>query len=494
MEANKHKLCKYITWEYPKPKAYMRIQWYFFITLFIIGVLFWIGFLHSDDSLLTAYDWGKENAYLDTLRLAQINGLLPWQWREPFFHDTDKFLAIPEVVLTPDIILLRWLSNNNFVIFHLILFYATGFFGSFLIAKKLNASNLAFTFFWLIFNFNGYITAHMAIGHFQWTGYFLIPLFFIILFKFEEQSEKAVYFDVTSVLSMAFLFGVLFLNGSAHVVVWCSMFLVIVLLLRWRMFPNIVASIFFGFILGLGRLLPAAIWFPKKHDLFAGYLTFSSFLDAFTSLRLHDSTGLYAGGAWEYDFYIGFVAFTILSVSLAVAIKQNCVPYQSHLFIAAGLFLLLSFGYVYAGSVYAFIKILPSSVVTSFVTIERVPSRFAVIPFTFFLIISITGIDELLRSRQKSIKFFLLIGLPLTIGELFFHFNYWRVDFIEQSFQNLPSLTVSLTPYTDQTYMIIVYVSWAVSLFLLIVTGFFLSRDFYANRKWLMFKSSENGQ
>jgi hypothetical protein len=334
----------------------------------------------------------------------------------------------------------------------------------------------------------------MAVGHFQWTGYFLIPFFFIILFKFEEQSRKAVYFDVTSVLGMAFLFGVLFLNGSIHIVMWCSMFLIIVLLVRWTMFPNIVASIIFGFILGVGRLLPAAIWFPKNQDLFAGYPTFSSFLDAFTSLHLHDSTGLHAGGSWEYNFYIGFVAFTILSVSLAVAIKQNRVPYQLHLFIAAGLFLLLSFGYVYAGSVYAFIKILPLHFVKSLVSIERVPSRFVVIPFTYFLIISLTGIDKLFRSREKSVKYFIIIGLLLTIGELFFHYNYWRADFIGQSFQNLTKLTVSLALYSDQTYISIVYASWAVSLFLLIVTAFFLFRNLYTNRKWLMFKTSESEQ
>lgn len=450
---------EHVLFRHPNTRAHYRVRSCFFIILFLLGIAHWVGFFNAGDLSLVAYDWVKEDAYLNTLREALTSGVIPWRWSEPFYHGTQNFLANPEIILTPDIVLLRWIPNSIFVIIHIILLYSVGFFGCLLITRKLNASFVAFLIFWLVFNFNGYVIAHLAVGHLQWTGYFLLPFFFIILSTFVRESQSASSIVTTPALGMGLLLGVLFLNGSFHIAVWCSMFMTIALLWRWSMFLNVVTAIIIGGLLGLGRLLPAALLFPEKKDFISGYPSFGTVLDAFTSLRRHDfggSGGIFGTlGWWEYDIYIGFVAFIILVICLAVALKRSKVAGQLPLFAAAGVFLLLSFGNVYA-------LIATSSF--PFAGIERVSSRFIVMPFMLFLITAMKGIDELFCSWPTSSKRAVLIGIPFVAYELVLHSLYWRVDFLERSFQQKTKPVLSLVPNSDQIYTLSVYAGWSASL------------------------------
>ena len=390
---------EHVLFRYPKTRAHYWVRSSFFITLFLIGIVHWVAFFNAGDLSLVAYDWVLEGAFLNTLREAQTSGVIPWRWSEPFgsalealvdTHDTRNFLANPEVVLTPDIILLRWIPNSIFVITHVVLFYTAGFFGSIFIARKLNASFVALLFFWLVFNFNGKLTAHLAVGHLPRAGYFLLPFFFIILSRFVTEAQSASSIGTTSVLGMGMLLGVLFLNGSFHEAVWCSMFMVIALLWRWSMFLNVVTSVLVGSLIGLGRLLPAVLAFPQTERPFrSGYPSFGTALDAFTSLRGHDFVrmGERFGdlGWWEYDIFVGFVAFIILVIAFTIAVKRSKVGRQMPLFAAGGVFLLLSFGNVHA---------LIAKSPFPFAGIDRVSASFIVIPFMLFLITAMAGIDE----------------------------------------------------------------------------------------------------
>lgn len=226
---NTYTLITEAIFQYPKTRAHFRVRFFFFIILYMIGIAHWICFFNAGDVTLMAYDWIMQSTYLNTIRVALTNGVIPWQLSDIYYH-TQNFLANPEIVLTPDIVLLRWIPNGIFVIIHVLLFYSAGFFGSLLISREKKSSFIAFLLFWLVFNFNGYLTAHLAVGHFTWTGYFLLPFFFIILSRFVTESQGAFSVDITSVLATAILLGALFLNGSFHFAVWCSLFMVIALL------------------------------------------------------------------------------------------------------------------------------------------------------------------------------------------------------------------------------------------------------------------------
>lgn len=451
-----------------KPRYLFQTRPIFFGLLFIIGIIYWILFFNAGNLTLDAYDWVKESAYLNSLRDAQIDMVIPWKWSEPFYHNTQSFLANPEIVLTPDIILLRWIPNSFFIILHIIIFYSVGFFGSILIAKKLNISLISFFVFWLVFNFNGYLTAHIAVGHFQWTGYFLIPFFLIILSKFLMDSQNTSSVNITNAFSMAILLGVLFLNGSLHIAVWCCMFMTIALFARWAMFSNVATAIIMGCLLSFGRLLPAALWFPHNGFFIAGYPSFGTFLDAFIISHRHDFTmDIRALGWWEYDVYIGYSAFIILGICFVFALFRKKVTIQIPFLVASGVFLLLSFGNSYN----IITKIIP------YALIERVSSRFIVMPFILFLITAMIGLDEFFSLWPKSSKVAILIVLPFVVIEIFLNSIYWRVNHLEQSFLVLTRPILSLTPNYNQTYAVSVYLSWSVSFLSLIIILVLLFRN-----------------
>ena len=467
---------------YPETRAQYRVRSSLFATLFLIGIVHWIGFFNSGDLSLLAYDWVLEGAFLDTLREAQTSGVIPWRWTDSFgsalevlvdTHDTRNFLTNPEIVLTPDIIFLRWIPNSIFIIIHVLLFYSVGFVGSILIARKLKASFVAFLFFWLVFNFNGYLTAHLAVGHLPWTGYYLLPFFFIILSRFVTDSKNGVSIAASSALAMGLLLGVLFLNGSFHFAVWCSMFMGIALVWRWSMFLNVIASVFVGVLLGLGRLLPAILAFPHAERPFrSGYPNFVTVIDAFTSLRGHDFVrvgGIFGDlGWWEYDIYVGFVAFMILAVCFAVAIKRGNLMCQLSLFAAAGVFMLLSLGNVHA---------LIAKSQLPFANIDRVSSRFIVMPFILILITAMEGIDDLFRSWPKNSKLAALIGVPFVAYELVLHSLYWRVDRLESFFQPIIGPMLSLDYNPDYIYSLSVYAGWSVSIISMLFVTVLLIRE-----------------
>ena len=464
-----------VIFQYPKTRAHFRVRFSLFIILYMIGIAHWVGFFDAGDVSLIAYDWIMQSTYINTLRMAQTNGLIPWRLSDTYYYHTQNFLANPEIILTPDIVLLRWIPNGIFVMIHVMLFYSAGFFGSLLISRKQKSSFIAFLLFWLVFNFNGYLTAHLAVGHFTWTGYFLLPFFFIILSRFVTDSQNAFSVDITSALAMAMLLGLLFLNGSFHIAVWCSMFMVIALLWRWAMFSNVVTSITIGILLGVGRLLPAVLFLPHDRGFISGYPSFGFVLDALTSLRMHNFVESGAGLGiltwWEYDLYIGFIAFSILAIYFTLALKRSKLTHQLPLFAAASIILLLSLG-----NVYALVTTLP----IPFAGIERVSSRFIVMPFMLFLITAMIGIDESFRSWPKNSKIVALIALPFIARDLVLHSFFWRVEFIEHSFQNIeiPETVISLAPISDQVYVLSVYVGWSISLIsLLVVVALFFRNN-----------------
>src|SRR5262249_7893815 len=155
-----------------------------------------------------------------------------------------------------------------------------------------------------------------------------------------------------------------------------------------------------GFLLGLGRLLPAALWFPKKNLFTTGYPTLSTLIDGLTSLHLHDFAKIQGLNWWEYDIYIGVFSSIFLILTFIIAFRFGGFLFRSIILIVPGFFLLLSLGNAYT----MFTKLpLP------FVGTERIASRFIIIPFMLTLITAVSGIEEALRSWGKHTKTVMLL-------------------------------------------------------------------------------------
>jgi hypothetical protein len=138
---------------------------------------------------------------------------------------------------------------------------------------------------------------------------------------------------------------------------------------------------------------------------------------------------------------------------------------------AAAVLLLLSLGNVYA---------LITKAPFPFADVERVSSRFIVMPFMLFLIIATSGLDELFCSWPKGSKVAALMGLPFVAWELALHSFYWRVDRLDRSFQQITRPELHLIPNSDHTYAFSVYAGWSVSLITLVVVVTVLFRHRHA--------------
>lgn len=447
----------------PATNIQRRIHSALLLLLFLTGIAHWVGFFNGGELALTAYDWIKEDAYLDTLRAAQVNAEIPWRWNTAFYHDTRDFLANPETILTPDILLLRWLPNGLFILLHVLLFYSIGFLACMLIANRLNISLAPFSAFWLLFNFNGHLTAHLGVGHLQWAGYFLLPVFFLVLSGLIQaqrgpRSKAGIY-----PLTMGLLLGLLFLNGSFHFAIFCTMFMLIALCWRMTMAPGVAIAILIGGLLGFGRLLPALLWIPSRDLLYAGYPSFGTLIDAMTMLRGHElmvPDELYTPSTWwELDLYLGFTGTTISIIALIAVSRRKAPSDLLPIFAAAGVLLLFSLGHVYT-----LIQQLP----VPFADVERVPTRFIVMPLVLALILVMKGLDELLCAWPKITKPGLLIALPFIGYELYLHSSYWRVGRIESTHAQVTKPILSIASDPDTAYALSIGLGWLVSVVVLV--------------------------
>src|SRR5579864_240116 len=104
--------------------------------LYILGLVHWEFFFDHGQILFESHDWPKEYKYYSILRDAIRTGTLPYHVSESeALHGTDRFLAIPETNLSPQILLLPLMDTGRFYIWNVWILYSTGFVGCLLLRK-----------------------------------------------------------------------------------------------------------------------------------------------------------------------------------------------------------------------------------------------------------------------------------------------------------------------------------------------------------------------
>lgn len=433
------------------------------LILYFVGAAFWVSFLWHSNFSIAVDDWMNTHIHLNSLRQGLLDGIFPWK-PFPHYQNGANFMANPEFPLTPDIFLLKWLTNRQFIDLHTLILYSLGFFGMLKIMRQMSAHIYVIVFFWLLFNFNGYITAHLAVGHFMWEGYFLLPLLFWKTMSLLEENENK-YFSL-SALCLSLIIGGLFLNGSFHIAIWCCMFLVLLLLWNQKIIRSIIGCIGLTALIASCRLVPAAIYFVhdsrlqivKGNNFVTGYPDISSLLDAFITLLPYDATpkgGVFGALLWqEYSMYIGIVAFLVLILGLFFGFKIKSQWSTAPLVGAASCFLILSFENVY------------SAIANSpfpLIGVERISSRFIVFPFLLFLIIASVGLNDLFKKNYKMKHFWAFVILVFTCVPLKQNMDLWRVsNILNYKAGNLIPV-VTLNENLDKGYEALVYSMLALS-------------------------------
>ena len=460
------------------------ITWTWLAALYLAGVCLWGHFFSWGQFPLGFHDWAHiSGPRLTFLKDALVQGLPPLHISDPDPSDpyplggiTDRFLAIPDQILSPQVILLRILPIRVFVAGNVLLLYSLGYAGLLWIKRKYSLSLVAFTILFLLFNFNGHILAHFAVGHATWGGYFLFLWFAILVFQLVEGER-----GWTWIAKMALLLLVIFLQGSFHQFVWGLIFLALLAVAKRGYFLTAGGGALFAVLLSLVRILPPASMLGKFDDQFkTGYPTLGDLWQALVTIYSPGSETIpllmnRPLGYWELSLYVGLAGAIFLlyfGVWRWLMARDDHPGFQSLALPILGLVVLS------IGQIYKIIHLLPIPLLGG----ERVSSRFISLPFVFILIFAVIHFQDWLnrQHRSKSLIYVCIsTGFIITLNDLWQNYRVWRVVVAAANFkaQKFDQGVWTVANHPDPVYLGLVLAGAALSLVSLGVLLFFAWRS-----------------
>lgn len=457
------------------------------IFIFFVGMMHWIFFFNFGQMSFKAYDWSEKFMHYSIIQKSIVDHTIPYH-TSVTFHGTNRFLAIPQIPISPQIFLLSLMSIGRFALINTLLLYTFGFIGCLLIKKRYRLSFFSFSILYLLFNFNGHITSKIAVGCSDWNGYFLLPFF--CLFVLELLERKTL---IRTSIKISFVLLAIILQGSFHIYTWCMIFLLLLAIFNREYFKQILLIILFSSLLASFRLLPAIITFWDKGYLIeSGYPTISELFNALVTIRQHTYYSLEdlsfrygilvkgVGGilgllTWdEYNFFIGVIGLAVITyfgIYLRFSNSPSLKNYKYQTLDMPILILtLFSFSYFYT-----FIGGLPIPLFNS----ERVPSRFLVIPMLMLLIISSIRIEQLIHKiKNARLKFLAIAGILQMAFSLATHSYFWRISIVEWHFKDeIADFSINIVRQQDKWYILSLKISAIISIVSFLILGYIFFRS-----------------
>ena len=367
----------------------------------------------------TAADWPKEIRYYAVLEQAVFEARVPYYVSRPI-QETRKFLAIPEVVVSPQIVLLPWLGVDSFLFVHVLLLSGATIGACLYLRREKELSVPTLLLLFLLLGFNGHITAHLAIGHSMWGGYFLLPVFLLLMLE-TDRSPGGLW-----PMAIGAALAVMLLQGSYHVFVWCVLFL----LLQLPVGPgrsSILAALGWSVALGLVRLVPAAVILLGRRDPefqtgYPGVIELVAGLTVIRDVSFPRLGGGSMGGLqwWEFDIYVGPVAAVWLVVFGIRGLLRR--PDRTSLAVPASVLALWSSTACFERMARLDLPLLST---------QRVSSRFLIVPL--LLLILLAAIETERWRRAGSPARTIAVGLiaAATLVSLAAHTQAWTMARVE---------------------------------------------------------------
>lgn len=411
-------------------KKFPFLSFLWILMLYVMGIYFWGVYFDWGHTALNYHDWRTISlTRLDVVRDALVYGEFPLHARYPILHFvTDRFFTMPDVITSPQQIVLYWMDVDTFAIFDLLIEFTIGTIGLFLFKRKYGISLFAFSVMYFLVGFNGYVQSHYSVGHITWGGYFLFPLLILFATDYIEGRQNWLW-----VARVAFLMFYMVLIGSQHHFVWSLILLGILGIVTWKKIKWIVGAVFFAGMISAVRLLPPVLVLAsiKASGAFEFRTGFPGIQDVLSSLifvrsinyHFPNLPSIWVEGTryWEFNIYVGLVGtliilwFGVISWVGDLRLKKRF----SQLILPALIILLLSLGENYKLIGFTNIPLLAS---------ERVTSRMIGLPLVIVIMMSAFFLGEWLQ-RKPSISRYALsfLGLFLLVKDLFFHINFWGI-------------------------------------------------------------------
>ncbi len=454
--------------DYQEEKRFPVAGWIVIVLTYLVGIFIWGQLFNWFRTPLDFHDWGEINLpRYEIIREAIVSQVLPLHIAcEKCLHAiTDRFLVLPDVVTTPQMLILSVISVERFIFLDLLFHYTIATLGLLYLRKKFKLSLIAYLFLFFLFNLNGYIQSHYVVGHITWTGYFLFPWFFILIFHFLEHGGSYRW-----VAGMAFLSLYLILAGSQHHFTWMMLFLAFLALSRWRDVKWIFAAIMFSGFTSAIRLLPPLLeinTFASSSGDFSfrsGYPSLGEFLSALIVLRPANYVVKITAeklGYWEFDYFIGIVGacFIIIFGMYSWLRDQRNAKRFAPLLLPTALIFLLSLGDLYGYTLYRF----------PLFASERVSARMVSLPVTLIMILAAVYFQEFLNTRKVGIiRWTVIFSFILLLNDLIMHADLWRANEINELLRvEVQSAQVAIVNHSDPQYIFIL----AAGLILTLITS-----------------------
>ncbi|HEU0296431.1 MAG TPA: hypothetical protein VFR47_27090 [Anaerolineales bacterium] len=475
--------------EVEKRRPLFLVIW--LLLLYITGIYFWGVFFNWGQTPLNYHDWRTVNLpRLDVIRDALVYGELPLHvTRVNFLHFiTDRFFTMPDVITTPQQIVLYWIDIDTFAIFDLLIEFTIGAIGLYLFKQKYGISLFAFSIMYFLVCFNGYVQSHYSVGHVTWGGYFLFPLLVLFVTDFIDEQQNWLW-----VAKIAFLMFYMVLVGSQHHFVWSLIFLGSLGIVVWKKIGWIISAGFFAGMISAARLLPPVLvipaikltgafefrtGFPYIQDIFSSLMFVRSIDYRFPSLPAlwFDSTHY-----WEFNIYIG-LAGTLIILWFGIIQWISDLRFKkrfSQLMLPTLVVFLLSIGQNY--------KLIILLNIPLFAT-ERVTSRLIGLPLVVLIMISAFFLNEWLQGKPAFLRYVLAVfGLFWLVRDLFLHVKFWGVKAVSQALiKGYGRVLVqgnSISNHSDPPYMGILMIGMVLTLVFSLLLAVLVYREQYSRVK-----------
>ncbi len=432
----------------------------FLAGLLLLGLRRWGVFFSWGNLPFDFLDWGEVTGpRYAILQDAITRGVLPLHVGNTTATRgvTDRFFSIADMPFSPQLVLLRFVEMGVYLFYDAILFYLIGFVGLLLLFRRFRLSPFVFSILFFLFNFNGNVVAHYAVGHSIWTGYFLFPFFVLLVWNLVEGAQDGQQSAGWRwVLAFALLSLAVLLQGGLHKWVWMLIFLGVLGMFNWRLLKPVILGGLASVLVALPRLLPPSLALDDiTQEYLGGFPTVTELFTNMILLRDPDramvaKSFVFPLNAWEVDYFIGLAGLAVIvifGIVLPLRHNRSRISVAVQILIPSLVLTVLSIGMLY-GSLISRFPIPPF-------TGERVTARIFLLPLVFFMVMAAVWMQRAIDGawREGRPAFFwqqaLALLLPWVIQhDLQRHMEAWRVRYLDGLVHLFPKMAFDPAQHT----------------------------------------------
>lgn len=449
-------------------------------TAYLAGMFQWVWLINFGNVHGRLIDWQMFYDFYKVTQDALIEKNIPY-FMPYFYKGTNQFLAIPATDLFPTIYFLKFLSVEDFFLAQMVVAYSLGFIGCLWLRKTYQWSLFTFAFFFLVFNLNGHIVSHIAVGHWLWISYFLFPFFLGWVLKLVE-GDISPFHGVR----LSWVLFVMLLFGGLHPFVWSLLFLGVMCLFQKKYWKPVSIGAILAITFSSYRIIPAAVTFFGYTKPFQyGFPSISTLWESLTAnnfeVDVFDWSFMLTNELtwWEADHYISIVGLVVILYFGIWSRFKSAKEVDPYRILNIPLLIISLFT---IGDIFGWITFLPIPLIT----VERVSTRFLIVPILFLLVFACIWMQQLFERLRPSWSVFVLalIILSYEAFSLISHLFLWK----EQTMGFMPDVEIyrrieapsDWAKTVEGYYIPGVQISYAISLVALV--AFFVG-SIYLNRK-----------